>query len=139
MKKLSRLELNVVVNEIVNGLREVENKRLNDEFENCSKKDEFENLCKEMDELEKSMSELRKKIVSVGSEIREEIKINVVYKDRISRLSNLGGIYENGKLYNIFSNYNINYSKIESEIILSGIEGNEVRNLINEMIEKFKK
>ena len=41
MKKLSRLELNVIVNEVINGLREVENKRLNDEFENCSKKDEF--------------------------------------------------------------------------------------------------
>ena len=142
MRKLSKFEVNVIVNEVVNGLREVENKRLIDEFENCSKKDKFLDLCKEMDELENSVSELRKKLVSVSSEIKEEIKVNVVYRDRNSRLSNLGGIYESDKLYNIFNGVgmnNINYGKIESEIILSRIEGIDVRNLISEMIEKFKK
>ena len=38
-------------------------------------------------------------------------------------------------LYPTFSNFN----KIESEIILSCIEGNEVRNLISNLIKKFKK
>ena len=52
MKKLSRLELNVVVNEVLNGLREIENEKINGKFEKCSRKDEFLNLCKELDELE---------------------------------------------------------------------------------------
>ena len=136
MKKLSKMELNVIVNEVLNGLREIENEKINGKFENCSKKDEFLSLCKELDDLEEKVSELGKKLVIVGNEIKEESGVNVMYRNRNNRMN-----FNNDKIYNVFGglNLNNNYSKIESEIILSCIEGNEVRNLISNLINKFKK
>ena len=136
MKKLSKMELNVIVNEVLNGLREIENEKINGKFENCSKKDEFLSLCKELDELEEKVSQLGKKLVIVGNEIKEESGVNVMYRNRNNRMN-----FNNDKIYNVFGglNLNNNYSKIESEIILSCIEGNEVRNLISNLIKKFKK
>jgi hypothetical protein len=136
MKKLSRLELNVVVNEVLNGLREIENEKINGKFENCSKKDEFLSLCKELDDLEGKISELGKKVVIVGNEIKEESGVNVMYRNRNNRMG-----FNNDKIYNVFGNLNVgnNFSKIESEIILSCIEGSDVRNLISSLIKKFKK
>jgi hypothetical protein len=136
MKKLSKMELNVIVNEVLNGLREIENEKINGKFENCSKKDEFLSLCKELDDLEEKVSELGKKLVIVGNEIKEESGVNVMYRNRNNRMN-----FNNDKIYNVFGglNLNNNYSKIESEIILSCIEGNEVRNLISNLIKKFKK
>jgi hypothetical protein len=136
MKKLSRLELNVVVNEVLNGLREIENEKINGKFENCSKKDEFLSLCKEWDDLEGKISELGKKVVIVGNEIKEESGVNVMYRNRNNRMG-----FNNDKIYNVFGGLNVgnNFSKIESEIILSCIEGSDVRNLISSLIKKFKK
>jgi hypothetical protein len=136
MKKLSKIELNVIVNEVLNGLREIENEKINGKFENCSKKDEFLSLCKELDDLEGKISELGKKVVIVGNEIKEESGVNVMYRNRNNRMG-----FNNDKIYNVFGNLNLNnnYSKIESEIVLSCIEGNEVRNLISNLIKKFKK
>jgi hypothetical protein len=136
MKKLSKIELNVIVNEVLNGLREIENEKINGKFENCSKKDEFLSLCKELDDLEGKISELGKKVVIVGNEIKEESGVNVMYRNRNNRMG-----FNNDKIYNVFGglNLNNNYSKIESEIVLSCIEGNEVRNLISNLIKKFKK
>ena len=138
MKKLSKMELNVIVNEVLNGLREIENEKINGKFENCSKKDEFLSLCKELDDLEEKVSELSKKLIIVGNEIKEESGVNVMYRNRNNRIN-----FNNDKIYNVFGglnlNNNYNYSKIESEIILSCIEGNEVRNLISNLIKKFKK
>ena len=59
-----------------------------------------------------------------------------MYRNRNNRMN-----FNNDKIYNVFGglNLNNNYSKIESEIILSCIEGNEVRNLISNLIKKFKK
>jgi predicted ATPase len=136
MKKLSRLELNVVVNEVLNGLREIENEKINGKFEKCSKKDEFLNLCKELDDLEGKVIELNKKVVIIGNEIKEESGVGVLYRSRNNRV-----IFNNDKIYSVFGNLNVgnNFSKIESEIILSCIEGSAVRNLISSLIKKFKK
>ena len=72
MKKLSKLELDIVVNEVINNIKKIEENKVNKLFEISDNKDLFLKKIKEMEELENKVDNLRKEINEIEKEFVEE-------------------------------------------------------------------
>ena len=137
MKKLSRIELDVVVNEVVNSIRKIEEDKSKELFENSENKDLFLSKVKEISELEEKVDLLKEEIRKIENKFNED-NIRVFYINKNNRNFN-----DKGKLFNISLNdskgnsFNL-YKDIEKEIILSSLEDMNIKELINDLVEKFK-
>ena len=135
MKKLSRIELDVVVNEVVNNIKEIEEKKVNKLFEISDNKDLFLKKVNEIIELENKVDLLKEEIRGIENKFKEE---------GLSVFFNRGYNNNNNKRFNIslkdseVNNYSL-YKEIEKEIILSSLKELNIDNLIESLIEKFKK
>jgi hypothetical protein len=137
MKKLSRIELDVVVNEVVNSIKLIEENKSKELFENSENKDLFLSKVKEISELEEKVDLLKEEIRKIENKFNKD-NIRVFYINKNNRNFN-----DKGKLFNISLNdskgnsFNL-YKDIEKEIILSSLEDMNIKELINDLVEKFK-
>ena len=124
MKKLSRLELDVIVNEVVNNIKKIEEKKVNKLFEISDNKDLFLKKVNEIKELEEIENKFKEEGISVY--------FNRGYNNNNNRkLFNISLIDSKGGSYCL-------YKEIEKEIILSSLKELNVDSLIESLIEKFK-
>jgi hypothetical protein len=136
MKKLSRFELDVVVNEVVNSIKLIEENKGKELFEKSKNKDLFLSKVDEIVELENKLNLLKKEIRDVEDKFDEE-GLRVFYN------YNRNSYGSNEKLFSINckdgkgNNWNL-YKDVEKEIILNSLEELNVKELIKDLIEKFK-
>jgi len=137
MKKLSKIELDVVVNEVVNNIKLIEVNKSKELFEKSENKDLFLNKVKEISELEEKVDLLKEEIRKIENKFDED-DIRVFYINKNNRNFN-----DKGKLFNISlkdgkgNSFSL-YKDIEKEIILSSLEDMNIKELIKDLIEKFK-
>jgi hypothetical protein len=137
MKKLSKIELDVVVNEVINNIKKIEEDKSKELFENSKNKDLFLSKVKEIDELEEKLNLLNKEIRDIEKKFNED-NLRVFYINKNNR-----NWRDEEKLFNISLKDNKGgsfglYKDIEKEIILSSLEELNIRDLIKDLIEKFK-
>jgi hypothetical protein len=135
MKKLSRIELDVVVNEVINNIKKIEENKCLEVFNKNSNKDLFLSKVKEIEELEDKLDLLREKIREIENKFKEDdlrvyfcSKNNRFNKDKSFSVSLLN---EKGNSFSL-------YKDIEKEIILSSLEDINIKELIKDLVEKFK-
>ncbi len=134
MKKLSKIELDVVVNEVVNSIKKIEENKSKELFEKSENKDLFLSKINEIKELEDKVCLLREEIRDIEKEFD---------KDGLRVFSCNRNNFRDDKLFNISlkdskgNSFEL-YKNIEKEIILSSLEELNVRDLIKDLIEKFK-
>jgi hypothetical protein len=137
MKKMSKFELDVVVNEVIDNLKLIEESKVNDLFEKSKNKDLFLSKINEIVELENKVNNLKKEIDKIEKDFNKD-GLRVYFVSENNRY--LG---KKKKLFNInlldseIGNYNL-YKNIEKEIVLSSLEELNVRDLIKDLVEKFK-
>jgi hypothetical protein len=137
MKKMSKFELDVVVSEVIDNLKLIEESKVNDLFEKSENKDLFLSKVNEIVELENKVKSLRKEIDKIEKDFEKD-GLRVYFVSENNRY--LG---KKMKLFNInlldseIGNYSL-YKKVEKEIVLSCLEELNVRDLINDLVKKFK-
>jgi len=136
MKKLSRIELDVVVNEVINSIKKIEEVKGKELFEKNENKDLFLSKVNEMVELENKVNLLKIEIRNIEDKFKEDNLI-VFYN------CNRNSYGSSNKLYSVNcknekgNNYSL-YKEVEKEIILSSLEELNIKELIKDLIEKFK-
>jgi hypothetical protein len=137
MKKLSKIELDVVVNEVIDNLKLIEENEVNDLFKNSKNKDLFLSKVSEIKELEDKINSLKKEVDEIEKDFEND-GLRVYFISEGNR-----NYKEKDKLFNVrllnssVGNYSL-YKNIEKEIILSSLEELNVRDLIKDLVEKFK-
>ena len=137
MKKLSKIELDVVVNEVVNSIKLIEENKCKEIFNKSKNKDLFLSKVSEIEELESKLDLLKKEINEIENKFKED-NLRVYF------------INKNNRSYNSIKSFNLNlldekgrgfelYKNIEKCIILEGISNEfDINKFIKELIEKFK-
>jgi hypothetical protein len=137
MKKMSKFELDVVVSEVIDNLKLIEESKVNDLFEKSKNKDLFLSKVNEVVELEDKVNKLKKEIDKIEKDFNKDglrvyfISENNRYLGKKKRLFNIN------LLDSEIGNYSL-YKKVEKEIVLSCLEELNVRDLIKDLVEKFK-
>ena len=132
MKKLSRIELDVVVNEVVNSIKKIEENKSKELFEKSENKDLFLSKVKEFEELEDKLDLLKKEIREIENKFNEDgLRVYLMNNRNIEESFSISLKDSKGDIYGL-------YKEIEKEIILSSLEELNVRDLIKDLIEKFK-
>ena len=130
MGKLSRIELDVVSNEVYSKVvNEVNDKCLKIVNENV----DF-SLFKELREIELKKEKLEKELEGFVNKVNDEFNIRISYNS-VGRY----GYKENKNLFNIVGSVDYNVKRnIEKELILNGIDkGLDIKELINNMVKEF--
>lgn len=130
MGKLSRIELDVVSNEVYSKVvNEVNDKCLKIVNENV----DF-SLFKELREIELKKEKLEKELEGFVNNVKDEFNIRISYNS-IGRYSNDGS----KELFKIVGSVDYNVKRnIEKELILNGIDkGLDIKELINNMVKEF--
>ena len=136
MKKLSKVELDVVVNEVIDGIRVIEENKCKELFDKSNNKDLFLSKVNEIEELENKVESLKEEIRKIEKEFKED-NLRVFFNSKNNRS------YGNDKSFSISLisekswSYNL-YKEIEKEIILEGLGDSNIKEFINNLIEKFK-
>jgi uncharacterized iron-regulated protein len=130
MGKLSRIELDVVSNEVYN-------KVVNEVNDNCLKivnENVDFSLFKELRKVELKKEKLEKELEGFVNKVNDEFNIRINYNS-IGRWGN----NESKELFKIVGcvDYNVKRN-IEKELILNGIDkGLDIKELINNMVKEF--
>jgi len=130
MGKLSRIELDVVSNEVYSRVvNEVNDKCLKIVNENV----DF-SLFKELREVELKKEKLESELSDFVNKVNNEFNIRISYNS-VGRY----GYKENKELFNIVGSVDYNVKRnIEKELILNGIDkGLDIKELINNMVKEF--
>ena len=130
MGKLSRIELDVVSNEVYSRVvNEVNDKCLKIVNENV----DF-SLFKELREVELKKEKLESELSDFVNKVKNEFNIRISYNS-VGRY----GYKENKELFNIVGSVDYNVKRnIEKELILNGIDkGLDIKELINNMVKEF--
>jgi hypothetical protein len=137
MKKLSKVELDVVVNEVVNGIKLIEENKCKELFDKNENKDLFLDKVKEIEELENKLDLLKEEIRKIENKFKED-NLRVYFNSKNNRS------FGSNKSFNISlideknNNFSL-YKDIEKCIILEGISNEfDIKKFIEELIEKFK-
>jgi hypothetical protein len=137
MKKLSKVELDVVVNEVVNSIKLIEENKCKEIFNKSENKDLFLSKVKEIEELEDKLDLLKNEIREIENKFKED-NLRVFFNSKINRS------FGSNKSFSItlgssnVNNYSL-YKDIEKCIILEGISNEfDINKFIKELIEKFK-
>ena len=137
MKKLSKIELDVVVNEVVDSIKLIKENECNEIFNKSKNKDLFLSKVSEIEELESKLDLLKKEINEIENKFKEDnLRVYFMNKNNRSFNSNksfnLNLLDEKGRGYELYKN-------IEKCIILEGISNEfDINKFIKELIEKFK-
>jgi hypothetical protein len=137
MKKLSKIELDVVVNEVVNSIKLIEENKCKEIFNKSVNRDLFLNKVSEIEELEDKLDLLKKEINEIENKFKEDnLRVYFMNKNNRSFNSNksfnLNLLDEKGRGFELYKN-------IEKCIILEGISNEfDINKFIKELIEKFK-
>ena len=131
MKRLSKFEVESLVNVVVSKLNLIESEKLEKE---CS--ESVSKWCEELEELDKEKNIINEKISERGREISKVIKEN-----------GWKGVYINvgygfdGSRVRIEKNNLVGYdvrNKISDEIVVSNLKENDIDSLIDNLVNKFK-
>jgi hypothetical protein len=137
MKKLSKVELDVVVNEVVNGIKLIEENKCKELFDKNENKDLFLDKVKEIEELENKVDLLKEEIRKIEDKFKED-NLRVFFNSKSNRSFGSNKSF-NISLINDKSNSYSLYKDIEKCIILEGISNEfDIKKFIEELIEKFK-
>ena len=137
MKKMSKFELDVVVSEVIDNLKLIEESKVNDLFEKSKNKDLFLSKVNEIVELENKVNSLRKEIDKIEKDFEKD-GLRVYFVSENNRyLGKKMKLFNMNLLDSEIGNYSL-YKKIEKEIVLSCLEELNVRDLIKDLVEKFK-
>jgi hypothetical protein len=116
MKKLSRIELDVVVNEVVNSIKKIEENKSKELFEKSENKDLFLSKVKEFEELEDKLDLLKKEIREIENKFNEDgLRVYLMNNRNIEESFSISLKDSKGDIYGL-------YKEIEKEIILSSLE-----------------
>lgn len=149
MSKLSKREVEVIVREVMNGIKTFEQNKSKELFDNSVNKESFLNKIKEKEELEEKMRKLEDELI----ELRE------LSRNKVNEIEN--SLKEEGIEITYLSSYNLESKeigkpfkitlqnaksgnwrlrcKIEDELILQGINNKiDINIVIKELIEKYK-
>jgi len=137
MKKLSKMELDIVVNEVVNGVKVIEENKCKELFDKSENKDLFLNKVKEIEELEDKIDLLKEEIRKIENKFKED-NLRVFFNSKNNRSFGSNKSF-NISLINDKSNSYSLYKDIEKCIVLEGISSDfDIKKFIEELIEKFK-
>ena len=138
MKKLSRIELDVVVNEVINNIKGIEKNKSEELFDKNENKDLFLSKVKEIEELEDKLDLLKDEIREIENKFKED-NLRIYFNNRNNRYyGNENKSYSLSLLDGKGNEYGL-YKEIEKEIILSGINSEfDIKKFIEELVEKFK-
>ena len=137
MKKLSKIELDVVVNEVVDSIKLIKENECKEIFNKSKNKDLFLSKVSEIEELESKLDLLKKEINEIENKFKED-NLRVYFMNK------------NNRSFNSIKSFNLNllddknngfglYKNIEKCIILEGISNEfDINKFIKELIEKFK-
>jgi len=138
MKKLSRIELDVVVNEVINNIKGIEKNKCEELFDKSENKDLFLSKVKEIEELEDKLDLLKDEVREIENKFKED-NLRVFFSNRNNRYyGNENKSFSLSLLDGKGNEYGL-YKEIEKEIILSGINSEfDIKKFIEELVEKFK-
>jgi hypothetical protein len=137
MKKLSKMELDIVVNEVMNGIKVIEENKCKELFDKNENKDLFLNKVKEIEELEDKIDLLKNEIREIENKFKED-NLRVFFNSKNNRSYGRNKSF-NISLINDKSNSYELYKDIEKCIVLEGISSEfDIKKFIEELIEKFK-
>ena len=140
MSKLSKREVDAIVEKVMEGIKTIEDNKSKELFENSNNKEAFLNKIKEIEELEDKLNNLKDEIQELKNSFKEE-GLKVYYRGRYNGLSLLsrGGELIEMELQNAKGgNLSLQW-KVEKELILQGINNKiDINTIIGELIEKYK-
>jgi hypothetical protein len=134
MKKLNNSEVEFVVNEILNEVSE--NIIIN-------KDKEFNNnvLSKELIENYKLIKSIEEDLESLKDIVRDrESKIKLLYNINVNRDFNRYNLFEieEGKVYSLRNNISYKLRReIERKVMLENLKGNNIEDLISNLVKEF--
>ena len=136
MKKLSKMEIDVVVGKVVNDINEIKSNKGKRIFEISEFKDEFLNKVDEILKVEKEYKKLEKELdVIRGKFDKDGIFVNFYESRSWSRVNNkeIFGI-------SLLNDNNVRYNDVFNEIVLSNIDEEvNIKEFIKGLVEKFNK
>jgi hypothetical protein len=136
MKKLSKMEIEVVVNKVVNEINEIKKNKGKRIFEISEFKDEFLNKVDEILKVEKEYKKLEKELdVIRGKFDKDGIFVNFYESRSWSRVNDkeIFGI-------SLLNDKNVRYSEVFDDIVLNNIDEEvNIKEFIKGLIEKFNK
>lgn len=134
MLKLNQKELKVVVDEVVNNIKEIEDNKSKELFEKSKNKDLFLNKIKEIKDLKSKLFNSINEIRKIEEEFKKE-NLNVFFNNKVLDI-------EKDFLLNLLDKKSDQFSlylSIEKELVLKGINKKiNVEESIKELVEKFK-
>jgi len=137
MKKLSKIELDVVVNEVVDSIKLIKENKCKEIFNKSKNKDLFLSKVSEIEELENKLDLLKKEINEIENKFKED-NLRVYFMNKNNRSFNSNKSFNLNLLDEKDSGFGL-YKNIEKCIILEGISNEfDINKFIKELIEKFK-
>ena len=136
MKKLSKMEIDVVVSKVVNDINEIKENKGKRIFEISEFKDEFLNKVDEILKVEKEYKKLEKELdVIRGKFDKDGIFVNFYESRSWSRVNDK-------KVFGIslLNDNNVRYNDVFNEIVLNNIDEEvNIKEFIKGLVEKFNK
>jgi hypothetical protein len=132
MKKLSKMEIDVVVNKVVNEINKVKENKGKRIFEISEFKGEFLDKLDEILKIEKELDKLIKEIREIENKFNKD-GIKVYFYDN----NNYGrkGIYN----ISLLNDKSVYYGEVFNEMVLNNIDEEiNIKEYINKLVEKFK-
>jgi hypothetical protein len=137
MKKLSKIELDVVVNEVVDSIKLIKENECKEIFNKSKNKDLFLSKVSEIEELENKLDLLKKEINEIENKFKED-NLGVYFISKKNRSYNRIDKSFDLNLLGFSNGFGL-YKNIEKCIILEGISNEfDINKFIKELIEKFK-
>jgi len=132
MKKLSRDEINVIINEVNGKVSEIEKLECEKLLSNNSNFNEINELVSNLNEINNKVNELKEVINEKCSKLIKELNINLY-------LFNRNGCEDYKINYNKKSNNSLsNYNKLYNKLILRNINNElNVEELINSLVKEY--
>ena len=136
MKKLSKMEIDVVVGKVVNDINKIKSNKGKRIFEISEFKDEFLNKVDEILKVEKEYKKLEKELDLIrGKFDKDGIFVNFYESRSWSRVNNkeIFGI-------SLLNDNNVRYNDVFNEIVLNNIDEEvNIKEFIKGLVEKFNK
>ena len=136
MKKLSKMEIDVVVGKVVNDINEIKENKGKRIFEISEFKDEFLNKVDEILKVEKEYKKLEKELDLIrGKFDKDGIFVNFYESRSWSRVNDK-------KVFGIslLNDNSVRYNDVFNEIVLNNIDEEvNIKEFIKGLVEKFNK
>lgn len=136
MKKLSKMEIDVVVSKVMNEINDIEKKKSKRIFDISEFKEEFLNKVDEIIKLEKEFNKLEKELDLIRDKFKEDgIFVNFYNNRSYNRNCNeeIFGI-------SLLKSKRISYNEIFNDIVINNIDEEvNIKEFIKGLVEKFNK